>query len=101
MTMKSKFGITEDGNVFLLNGGFRRLGNISHLMVAQTSIGREVQQWWREQLESDGPIENLIEVEEKGSGSQYRLPAASESRKTPDRLTDDEPAEVLAAGKTH
>jgi hypothetical protein len=80
MTTKSKFGITEDGNVFLLNGGFRKLGHITHLTTARTPIAQEVQQWWRAQLESDRPTENLIDVQEKGSGRrQYRLRHASET----------------------
>ena len=77
---QSKFGITEDGDVFLLTRGFRKLGHLSHLTAAATPIAQEVQQWWREQLESDGPIENIIEIQEKGNGRrQYvvRAPAAA------------------------
>lgn len=76
MTNTKRFGITEDGIVFALNGRFRRLGHISHLEAARTPIALEVRRWWSKQLDSDAPL-NLIEIVEKDKGQrqyQVRIP---------------------------
>ena len=54
---KQKFGITEDGHVFLLNGrGRKPVGHIACVVRERTALAQEVRAWWAEQLAAEGPL---------------------------------------------
>jgi hypothetical protein len=72
MRNNQRFGITEDGQVFEINGHLRRLGSLAHLMTAGTATAQAVQEWWRGQVESDGPL-SIIDVVELDKGRRQYL----------------------------
>ena len=97
--MKSIFGITDEGDVFLLNGGFRKLGSLSYLMSARTPVALEVQQWWCNQMASDGPIENLIEIQERANGRrQYVVRTAAQAMPAVGSAMNENPVAAHISG---
>ncbi len=76
---KPKFGIKENGEVYLLNGGDRRLlGHIACVIRGETVTAQEVRKWWNEQLASDKPIETLDETPpEENALPIIRVPASA------------------------
>ena len=57
---KQKFGITEKGDVFLLNGrGRKPVGHIACLVRERTALAQEVRAWWADQLAAEGPLVTL------------------------------------------
>lgn len=90
---KSKFGITEDGVVFLLDGGFRRLGNIWNLAAERTAVAREFQEW----RDSGRPVENVEILELGGGRRRYVVCPAAQAEAEVGRDTGHELVEPLAA----
>ena len=60
---KPKFGIKDNGEVYLLNVGDRRLlGHIACVVRGEKVTAQEARKWWHEQLASDRAIEVLDET---------------------------------------
>lgn len=71
MANTERFGITEDGEVFEVNGRLRRLGSLAHLMETATATAQAVQEWWRAQVESDEQLNIIDVVEQRNGRRQY------------------------------
>ena len=75
MANRSKFGITECGDVYLLSRrGRKLLGRIGRLTQERTPVAGEIRAWWRKQITEDG----LIDMLDEDSDSQIGPPSVAE-----------------------
>jgi hypothetical protein len=70
--MNHKFGITEDGNVNRYDNwcGRRLLGRLPCVLGEPAPIAREVRDWWKAFVESDGPCPMLDFQNSKVGGGE-------------------------------